>query len=78
MNPVQVLLPLTVTEAVERRRFLVEIPDRLTAEDELAKLKREHGPALADATIRKARPGPRGTYTLRYTLRTVETRPLIV
>ena len=69
----QSTLPLTVTVTVERSRSLVEIPDRTTADHELTKLKRELGDRLVRHVIRKVRPGPKGTYTLRYVMRDTET-----
>ena len=38
----------------------------MSAECELNKLKAEYGARLVKAAIRKDKPGPRGTYTLRY------------
>lgn len=69
----QFVLPLTMTVTVERARSLVEIPDRTTAEVELQKLQRRLGDRLVKHTIRKVRPGPRGTYTLRYVMRDTDT-----
>ena len=69
----QFTLPLTMTVTIERARSLVEIPDRTTAECELEKLQRKFGAQLVKHTIRKVRPGPRGTYTLRYVWRDTDT-----
>jgi hypothetical protein len=69
----QFTLPLTMMVTIERTRSLVEIPDRTTAEVELEKLQRRLGPQLIKHAIRKVRPGPRGTYTLRYTMRDTDT-----
>jgi hypothetical protein len=69
----QYTLPLTMTVTVERARSLVEIPDRTTAEVELQKLQRRFGDRLVKHAIRKVRPGPRGTYTLRYVMRDTDT-----
>jgi hypothetical protein len=65
----QTLLPLSRTITVETYRRLVLIPDRIDAENEQAKLKREHGAAMIAANIRKHGKGKSGTYTLAYTLR---------
>lgn len=62
----QYLLPLTQTVITERGHSLVCIPDRITAESELEKLRREYSDLLVRAVIRKTKPGTRGTYTLRY------------
>jgi hypothetical protein len=62
----QGLLPLTQTIVTERGHSLVCIPDRDTAESELAKLRREYRKRLVRATIRKDKPGKSSTYTLRY------------
>jgi hypothetical protein len=69
----QFTLPLTMSVTIERTRSLVEIPDRTTAEVELQKLQRRLGAQLIKHTIRKVRPGPRGTYTLRYVMRDTDT-----
>jgi len=73
MHITQFHLPLTMTVTVERARSLVEIPDRTTAECELQKLQRRLGDRLVKHTIRKVRPGPKGTYTLRYVMRDTDT-----
>jgi hypothetical protein len=79
----QLCLPLSHIVTHERSISLVCIPDRDTAECELTRLRSQHGPNLLRATIRKDRPSvhvrrsqpstknsqPRGTYTLRYTIR---------
>jgi hypothetical protein len=75
----QLLIRLTNTVTIERSISMICIPDRDTAECELTRLKREHGPRLLKAIIRKDRPGRSGTsrtYTLRYTIRETETRTL--
>ena len=81
----QFLLPLAQAIPVERAHSLVCLPDRATAEDQLAQIKREYGPRLIKAAIRKDRPPSRrgtptaqgrGTYTLRYFTREAHTRPL--
>ena len=69
----QYTLPLTMTVTVERIRSMVEIPDRTSAEHELVKLQRRLGDRLVKHNIRKVRPGPRGTYTLRYVMRDTDT-----
>jgi hypothetical protein len=69
----QYTLPLTMTVTIERARSLVEIPDRTTAECELVQLQRRLGDRLVKHAIRKVRPGPRGTYTLRYVMRDTDT-----
>lgn len=73
MHITQYHLPLTMTVTVERTRSLVEISDRTTAEHELVKLQRRLGDRLVKHTIRKVRPGPKGTYTLRYIMRDTDT-----
>lgn len=60
----------------EERRRLVCIPDRLTAEDERMKLKREFGATLIAANISKNGKGKSGTYTVAYTLRHSRTENL--
>ncbi len=71
MNPDQFLLPLLHTVTTERPHSLVCIPDRISAECELTKIRREYGERLIKAAIRKDRPPKsnphaRTTYTLRY------------
>ena len=68
----QALLPLQRTVTFEQRRRLVCIPDRMTAENERDKLRREHGAAMTDARISKNGKGKDATWTVAYTLR--ETR----
>ncbi|MFO1488686.1 MAG: hypothetical protein U1F83_10320 [Verrucomicrobiota bacterium] len=65
----QFLLRLTRIVTIETRRRLVLIPDRMSAENERDKLKRQHGAAMIAADIRKQGKGKSGTYTLAYTLR---------
>ena len=65
----QSLLKLTRIVTIETRRRLVLIPDRMSAENERDKLRREHGPAMIAAKITKIGTGKAGTYTLAYTLR---------
>ncbi len=72
----QFLLKLTQTVTVERGISLVCIPDRDSAECELTRLRAKFGANLMKATIRKDKPGPRSTYTLRYFVREAETRQL--
>jgi hypothetical protein len=68
----QCLLKLTRTVIFDDRRRLVLIPDRMSAENERDKIKRQYGPAFVAAKISKQGTGKTGTYTLAYTLR--ETR----
>lgn len=75
-HPMQLLLSLTQTVTTECAHSLVCIPDRDTAECELAKLKREYGQRFIRFAIRKARPGKRSTYTLRYFTLETEIVPL--
>jgi hypothetical protein len=65
----QAVLKLTHVVVHDERRRLVCIPDRLTAEDERSKLKREYGAALIATNITKNGKGKSGTYTVAYTLR---------
>ena len=65
-SPSQFLLPLLQAVSTERGHSLVCIPDRDSAECELTRLKAEYGPRIIKATIRKDKPGPNSTYTLRY------------
>ena len=69
----QLLLSLTHSVTTERAHSLVCIPDRTTAECELAKLRREYGKRLVRSAIRKDKPGKRATYTVRYFTRETET-----
>jgi hypothetical protein len=75
-NATQFLLTLTQTITVERGHSLICIPDRTTADYELTKLKDQLGDRLIKAAIRKDKPGPRSTYTLRYFTRDTETNRL--
>jgi hypothetical protein len=81
----QLYFPLTQPVTTERGTSLVCIPDRITAENELTRLKHEHGPRLVKAIIRKDKPPKRwtteerkqkATYTLRYFVRVTESVPL--
>lgn len=67
----QTLFRLSHVVVYENRRRLVLIPDRMDAENERDKLKREHGAAMLAPVIRKVGKGKTGTYTLAYTLREV-------
>jgi hypothetical protein len=62
----QFLLQLIQPVTTERGHSLICIPDRMSAECELTKLKAEYGPRLIKAVIRKDKPGRDNTYTLRY------------
>ncbi len=78
MNPDQFLLPLVHSVTNERPHSLVCIPDRISAECELTRLRHEHGANLLKAVIRKDRPPKsnphaRTTYTLRYFTRDTDT-----
>jgi hypothetical protein len=66
-------LPLTRTVVFDDCRRLVCIPDRMSAEDERSKIKRQHGAAMIAAKITKSGTGKTGTYTLAYTLRDIRT-----
>ena len=72
----QCLLKLTRVVVFDDRRRLVCIPDRMSAENERAKLKRQHRPAMIAANISKNGKGKTGTYTLAYTLRETKTEEL--
>lgn len=65
----QSVLKLTHVVVYDERRRLVLNPDRLTAEDELMKLKKEYGTTLIAANIIKQGKGKSGTYTVTYILR---------
>ena len=67
----QFLLPLVQPITTDRGHSLVCIPDRMSAECELTRLKAEYGPRLIKATIRKDKPAKqaRGARTSTYTLR---------
>lgn len=69
----QCVLKLTRTVIVDDRRRLVCIPDRMTAENDRDKLKRQYGKAMIAANISKSGKGKTGTYTLAYTLRELRT-----
>jgi hypothetical protein len=72
----QSLFRLTRIITIETRRRLVLIPDRMSAENERDKLRREHGAAMIAANISKNGKGKTGTYTLAYTLRESRTEEL--
>jgi hypothetical protein len=72
----QFLLTLTQTITVERGHSLVCIPDRTSADYDLTKLRDKLGDRLIKAAIRKDKPGPGSTYTLRYFTRDTETNRL--
>ena len=77
----QSLLPLTRLVIVETRRSSICIPDRDSAECELTRVRREHGPNLIQAKIIKDRPSKHGdpnqrTYRLNYVLRESKTEHL--
>lgn len=77
LNP-QLWLPLVQAVTTERSHSLVCFPERDSAECELTRLRREYGPRLTKAAIRKDRPpksNPRArpTYTLRYFTRDTDT-----
>jgi hypothetical protein len=75
----QLFFGLTHTVTIERSISLVCIPDRDSADCELTQLRSKYGADLLKAVIRKDRPGKSGTsstYTLRYTVREIETRTL--
>jgi hypothetical protein len=72
----QAMLPLTRLVTIDNRRRLVLIPSRMDAENERAKLQRQHGKAMLDPKISKNGKGPTGTYTLAYTLREIRTEEL--
>ncbi len=69
----------------DRGTTLICIPDRMSAEMEVTRLQREHGPRLIKAFIGKDKPSKRftaderkrcSTYTLRYFIRVTEEVPL--
>jgi hypothetical protein len=72
----QSLLHLSHVITFETRRRLVLIPDRMSAENERDKLRREHGAAMIAANISKNGKGKTGTYTVAYTLRESRTEEL--
>ncbi|HTY87635.1 MAG TPA: hypothetical protein VMB80_09240 [Candidatus Acidoferrum sp.] len=74
--PEQFTFTLARVVSVDNRRRLVLLPDRMTAENELAKIKRQHGPAFVSAKISKNGTGPTGTYTVAYTVRETRTEEL--
>jgi hypothetical protein len=77
----QSLLPLTRIVIEENNRSCICIPDRDTAECELTRIRREHGPNLLRAKIIKDRPSKHGdpkdrTYRLNYVIRETKTETL--
>ena len=65
----QGLLKLSHVVTFENHRRLVLIPDRMSAENERDKLRRQHGAAFVGGNISKNGKGKTGTNTLAYTLR---------
>jgi hypothetical protein len=77
----QALLPLTRIVVVETNRSCICIPDRDSADCELTRIRREHGPNLVKAKIIKDRPSKNGdpndrTYRLNYVVRETKTETL--
>jgi hypothetical protein len=72
----QCLLKLTRVAIHDDRRRLVLIPDRMGAEDECTKIKREYGAAMIASKIMKVGKGKSGTYTLAYAVREFRTEAL--
>jgi hypothetical protein len=77
----QTLLPLTRIVVVETNRSCICIPDRDSADCELTRIRREHGPNLLKAKIIKDRPSKNGdpnerTYRLNYIVRETKTEAL--
>jgi hypothetical protein len=77
----QALLPLTRIVVLETNRSCICIPDRDSAECELTRIRREHGPNLLRAKIIKDRPSKHGdpnerTYRLNYVVRETKTETL--
>lgn len=77
----QSILPLTRIVIVETHRSSICIPDRDSAECELTRVRREHGPNLLKAKIIKDRPSKNGnpnerTYRLNYVIRESKTEKL--
>jgi hypothetical protein len=72
----QCLLKLTRVVIHDDRRRLVLMPDRMSAEDECGKIKREYGAAMIASKITKVGKGKSGTYTLAYTVREFRTEAL--
>ncbi len=77
----QSFLPLTRIVIVETHRSSICIPDRDSAECELTRVRREHGPNLLKAKIIKDRPGKHGdpnnrSYRLNYVIRQARTEAL--
>ena len=72
----QALLRLTRQITIDTRRRLILIPDRMSAENERDKLKRQHGPAMFDLKISKNGKGKDATWTVAYTLRETRTENL--
>ncbi len=82
MNDTQLYFQLKQPVTTERAFSMVCIPDRISADNELTRLKHEFGPRLIKAVIRKDKPSKRwtaeerkrrSTYTLRYFTRVTET-----
>ena len=76
MNAAQLIMPLKAPRTETRAVSLVDIPSRADAEAELERLRKTHGPDLARHRIRKARPGPSGTFTLCYYVTHTEDAPV--
>ena len=76
MNAAQLIIPLKAKRTETRAVSLVDIPTRAEAEAELDRLHKTHGPNLARHRIRKAHPGPRGTFTLCYYVTHTEDAPV--
>ena len=77
----QALLPLKRAVVVETHRSSICIPDRDSADCELTRVRREHGPTLIRAKIIKDRPSKNGdrnhrTYRLNYVIRETKTEAL--
>ena len=75
------MLPLTRAVVVETNRSSICIPDRDSADCELTRVRREHGPNLVRAKIIKDRPSKRGdpnqrTYRLNYVVREIRDEAL--
>jgi hypothetical protein len=72
----QCLLELTRVVIHDDCRRLVLNPDRMSAEDECCKIKREYGAAMIASKITKVGKGKSATYTLAYTVREFRTEAL--
>ena len=72
----QTLMRLTRIITIETRRRCMCIPDRMSAENERDKLRREHGAKMISAKISKNGKGKDATYTVAYTLRDTRTEEL--